>query len=82
MAGILMTIFWSEICALAFVRTNYAVSKSGRGDAEVKRHDVVQEKLQKARDKQNEQRRSCVFIVNFEQISHTALLLLLSTLNK
>ena len=41
MAGILMTIFWSEICALAFVRTNYAVSKSGRGDAEVKRHDVV-----------------------------------------
>ena len=41
MAGILMTIFWSEICALAFVRTNYVVSKSGRGDAEAKRHDVV-----------------------------------------
>ena len=32
MAGIVMTIFGGGISALAFFGTNYAFSKSGRGD--------------------------------------------------
>ena len=63
MAGILLTISETDICALAFVKTNYAFIKSGRGytETERKRNDVAQENLQKAKDKWNEQRRSCLY---------------------
>ena len=56
--GILTRISGTRINTLGFVGTNYAFSKSGRGDAEVERkhHDLGEEKLQKAKDKWNEYR--------------------------
>ena len=46
------------INALAFVGPNHAFSKSGRADteAERKRHDLEEEKLQKTQDKSNADR--------------------------
>ena len=48
-----MTNFEAGLNILAFVETNYVLSKSSRGDAKTKRkrHDLAEKKLQKARDK-------------------------------
>ena len=48
-----MATFRVGINALAFVGSNYALSKKGTGDAEVncKGHDLAEEKLQKAKSK-------------------------------
>ena len=56
MACILMIIFGARLTGLVFVRTNYAFSKSGRGDAEAehKLSDLVDEKRQEPKDKWNE----------------------------
>ena len=53
-----MTKFRAGINVLFFIGTNYAFSKSHRGDAEVERkhHGFREEKLLKARDKWNEYR--------------------------
>ena len=66
MTGILMTIFWAGINALAFVATNYKFNKSGQCDAEVewKRYDLAEEKLQKAKDKWNQDRIKRLDVIN------------------
>ena len=48
-----MTIFGAGINALAFLRSNYAFSKSGcfNAKAERKQYDLAEEKLQKAKYK-------------------------------
>ena len=49
MVGIIMTIFGTGINALAFIETNYAFSKSGRGsdEAERKQLDLIKKRFQK-----------------------------------
>ena len=50
--------FWSRVDTQAFFGANYVFSKSGPGDTKVKHklHDLVEKKLQKAKDKWNEDR--------------------------
>lgn len=66
MAGILITNFGAGINALAFVGSNCAFNKSGCGAAEEgrKRHDLAEEKLQRARDKWNEDRMKLLNFIN------------------
>lgn len=60
-----MTNFGDGINTFAFVGTNCAYSKSGYSDAKVKHkwHDLAEENLQRAKDKQNKDRiKQLVFI--------------------
>ena len=57
MASVLFTIGGAVVNALAFSGTNFVFSRlTDRGAKERKRHDLVLEKLQRAKDKWNEDR--------------------------
>ena len=52
MASLLLTIGGAEMSALAFSGTNFVFSRlTDHGPEELKRHDLAEEQLQKARDK-------------------------------
>ena len=61
-----MALLGAGINTLAFVETNYAFSKSGRGDAETerKRYDLAKEKLLKWRDEWNKDRMKRLDFIN------------------
>ena len=57
MASLLFTVGGAAVNALAFSGTNFVFSRlTDHGAAERKRHDLVLENLQKARDRWNEDR--------------------------
>ena len=57
MASLLFTVGGAVVNALAFSGTNFVFSRlTDHGAAERKRHDLVLENLQKARDRWNEDR--------------------------
>ena len=66
MAGILLTIFEAVIDALVFVGTNCEFSKTGlcNTEAECNRHDLAEEKFQKAKDKWNKDRTKQLNFIN------------------
>ena len=61
-----MMIFGAGINVLACVRKNYALIKTGCRDVagECKRHDLAEEKLQKAKDKWNENKMKRLDFIN------------------
>ena len=57
MASLLFTVGGAVVNALAFSGTNFVFSRpTDHGEEEQKRHDLALEKLQRARDKWNENR--------------------------
>ena len=65
MAILLFTIGSAVVNALAFSGTNFVFSQlTGHGEEERKRHDLVLEKLERARDKWNEDRMKRIDFIN------------------
>ena len=65
MATLLFTIGGAVVNALAFIGTNFVFSRlTDHGEEERKRHDLALEKLQRARDKWNEDRMKRLDFIN------------------
>ena len=65
MVSLLFTISDAVVNALAFSSTNFVFSRlTDHGAAERKRHDLVLENLQKARDRWNEDRMKRLDLIN------------------
>ena len=65
MASLLFTVGGAVVNALAFSGTNFVFSRlTDHGEEEQKRHDLVLEKLQKARDKWDEDRTKRLDFIN------------------
>ena len=65
MATLLFTIGGAVVNALAFSGTNFVFSQlTDHGEEERKRHDLALEKLQKARDKWNEDKMKRLNFIN------------------
>ena len=65
MASLLFTIGGAAVNALAFSGTNFIFSRlTDHGEEERKRHDLALEKLQRARDKWNEDRMKRLDFIN------------------
>ena len=65
MATLLFTIGGAVVNALAFIGTNFVFSRlTDHGEEERKRHDLALEKLQRTRDKWNEDRMKRLDFIN------------------